>query len=170
MWGYLTLRNQPIAGCRDCGVCSKLHKCVIDDSVNAFREKAAEFDGYVFGTPVYYSGMNGSLKSFMDRVFFSDLWGGKNTFRYKPAAAVVSARRAGCTETYNQLIKYFAHDQMPIVTSTYWNLIYGMTPEQTMEDAEGLRTMQNLGKNMAYLIKCMDAGKQLGIENPNCKK
>ena len=158
--------NKPIAGCIDCGGCAKAGRCIMDDDVNELRELAAGFDGFVFGTPVYYASSNGRLKCFMDRLFFSDLWGGHATFAHKPAAAVVSARRAGSTNAYDELLKYFGHGQMPIVTSTYWNLAFGMKPEQTREDAEGMRTMRNLGRNMAWMLKCIEAGKSVGIEAP----
>lgn len=158
--------NQPLAGCIDCGKCRNLHHCVFDDGVNAFRDKAKVFDGFIFGTPVYYASMNGHMKSFMDRLFFSDLWGGNNTFSHKPTAAVISARRAGTTNTFDELNKYFAHNQMPIVTSTYWNLIFGMTPEEVLSDKEGMHTMQMLGKNMAWILKSIEAGKKSGIELP----
>lgn len=156
--------NKAVHGCMDCGKCAELHQCVQQDNVNEFRELAREYDGYI--SPVYYAGMNGSLKSFMDRVFFSDLWGRRNTFTMKPAASVITARRAGTTAAYDQINKYFAHNQMPIISSTYWNLAYGMKPEQIEADAEGICTMKNLGRNMAYFLKCMEAGKKQGIENP----
>lgn len=158
--------NKAIHGCMDCGKCSELHQCAFQDNVNEFRELAKEYDGYVFGTPVYYAGMNGSLKAFMDRVFFSDLWGQQNTFTLKPTASVITARRAGTTAAYDQINKYFAHCQMPIISSTYWNLAYGMKPEQIEADAEGIFTMENLGRNMAYFLKCMEAGKMQGVQRP----
>lgn len=158
--------NQAIHGCMDCGKCSSLRQCAIQDNVNAFRELAKGFDGYVFGTPVYYAGMNGSLKAFMDRVFFSDLWGRRNTFALKPAASVLTARHAGATSAFDQINKYFTHSQMPVVSSTYWNLAYGMRPEQIEADAEGLTTLENLGRNMAYFLKCIEAGKAQGVERP----
>ena len=155
--------NKPVAGCIDCGGCAKKGGCIVAGDVNAFREKAAGYDGFVFGTPVYYAAMNGRMKCFMDRLFFSDLWGGHGTFERKPAAAVVSARRAGCTNAYDELVKYFGHAQMPIVSSTYWNLAFGMEPEQTRGDAEGMFTMRTLGRNMAWLLKCIEAGRVAGI-------
>ena len=150
--------NKAIHGCMDCGKCSELHQCVLQDNVNEFRELAKDYDGYVFGTPVYYAGMNGSLKAFMDRLFFSDLWGRCSTFTLKPAASIITARRAGTTAAYDQINKYFAHNQMPIISSTYWNLAYGMKPEQIEADAEGIYTMENLGRNMAYFLKCLEVG------------
>lgn len=155
-----------IRGCMDCGKCTELHQCAIHDSVNEFRKLAKEYDGYVFGTPVYYAGMNGSLKAFMGRLFFSDLWGQQNTFTMKPAASVITARRAGTTAAYDQINKYFAHCQMPIISSTYWNLAYGMKPEQVEADFEGIFTMENLGRNMAYFLKCIEAGKIQNVKRP----
>ncbi len=151
----------------DCGQCVKLKECVLKDNINEFRELAKDYDGYIFGTPVYYAGMNGSLKSFMDRVFFSDLWGRRNTFTMKPAASVVTARRAGTLPAFDQMNKYYSHHEMPIISSVYWNLAYGMKPEQIEEDKEGLHTFEVLGRNMAYFLKCMEAGKKLGVERPS---
>ncbi|MCD8013200.1 MAG: flavodoxin family protein [Lachnospiraceae bacterium] len=159
--------NSSIHGCMDCGKCAELRCCVLQDKVNEFREIAKNFDGYIFGTPVYYAGMNGSMKAFMDRLFFSDLWGQRNTFTMKPAASVITARRAGTTAAYDQINKYFAHNQMPIISSTYWNLAYGMKPDQIEKDAEGIYTMENLGRNMAYFLKCVDAGKRQGVPLPS---
>lgn len=161
--------NKAIHGCMDYGKCSELHRCVLQDNVNEFRELARDYDGYMFGTPVYYAVMNGSLKAFMDRLFFSDLWGRCSTFTLKPAASVITARRAGTTAAYDQINKYFAHNQMPIISSTYWNLAYGMKPEQIEADAEGIYTMENLGRNMAYFLKCLEVGKAQGIVRPTDK-
>lgn len=151
--------NRAVQGCMDCGACSRMHRCVIQDRVNEFRELAQGCDRYVFGTPVYYTGMSGSLKAFMDRLFFSDLWGGCHTFTRKPAASVITARRAGTTSAYDQLNKYYGHCQMPIISSTYWNLAYGMQPEEIEADAEGIYTLENLGRNMAWFLRCIEAGR-----------
>ena len=164
---FYWIGNKAIAGCMDCGGCAQLGRCVLDDQVNRFLELAKGHDGYVFGTPVYYAGMNGSLKTFMDRAFFSDLWGRQNIFSLKPAASVITARRAGATAAFDQINKYFTHCQMPIVSSTYWNLAYGMKPEQIEADAEGVFTMENLGRNMAWLLKCIEAGAAHGIRKPS---
>lgn len=150
--------NKAIHGCMDCGKCTELKKRTINDTVNEFREMAKEYDGYVFGTPVYFAGMNASLKAFMDRLFFSDMWGRNQTFTRKPAAAVMTARRGGATATYDQINKYFGLNQMPIVSSVYWNFAYGMKPEQIEADQEGLFTLETLGNNMAWLLKCINAG------------
>ena len=153
---------KPIGGCMGCGSCGKLGKCVFDDVVNEFVEKAKEADGFIFGSPVHYAAASGALTSFMDRAFYS----GKRAFAHKPAAAVVSARRGGNTATYDQINKYFGISEMPIVSSKYWNMVHGNTPEQVMQDEEGLQTMRVLGRNMAYLLKCLECGRKDGIELP----
>ena len=158
--------QNPPSGCKGCWACKKLRKCVIDDGLNEFVEKAASFDGYVFGSPVYYASAAGALVSFMDRLFYS---GGKS-LAYKPAAAVVSCRRAGASTTFDVINKYFTINNMPIVASNYWNEIHGNTAEQALQDLEGLQTMRVLGKNMAWLLKCIEAGKAAGLEPEKEKK
>lgn len=154
------------SGCRGCRACKKLGKCVIDDGVNEFVEKAANFDGFVFGSPVYYASAAGALVSFMDRAFYS---GGRN-FAYKPAAAVVSCRRAGASTTFDVINKYFTINNMPVVGSNYWNEIHGNTAEEAAQDEEGLQTMRVLGNNMAWLLKCIELGKLEGLEPVKEKK
>lgn len=154
------------SGCRGCRACKKLGKCVIDDGVNEFVEKAANFDGFVFGSPVYYASAAGALVSFMDRAFYS---GGRN-FAYKPAAAVVSCRRAGASTTFDVINKYFTINNMPVVGSNYWNEIHGNTAEEAAQDEEGLQTMRVLGNNMAWLLKCIELGKIEGLEPVKEKK
>jgi multimeric flavodoxin WrbA len=160
------LGQHQISGCKGCWACKKTKKCVIDDGVNEFVEKAAEFDGFVFGSPVYYASAAGALVSFLDRVFYS---GGKN-FAYKPGAAVVSCRRAGASTTFDVINKYFTISNMPIVGSNYWNEIHGNTAEEAAQDAEGLQTMRVLGNNMAWLLKCIQLGKEAGVEPEKEKK
>ena len=160
--------NKPIAGCIACKTCSKTGKCVFDDVVNEFVEKAEEF---IFGSPVHYAGATGAITSFMDRVFYSASNGGKiDRFLFKPAATVISARRAGTTATYDQLNKYFGITQMPIISSRYWNMVHGATPEDVRKDEEGMQIMRILGKNMAYYLKCIEAGKEKGINPPEQEK
>lgn len=154
------------SGCRGCRACKKLGKCVIGDGVNEFVEKAANFDGFVFGSPVYYASAAGALVSFMDRAFYS---GGRN-FAYKPAAAVVSCRRAGASTTFDVINKYFTINNMPVVGSNYWNEIHGNTAEEAAQDEEGLQTMRVLGNNMAWLLKCIELGKLEGLEPVKEKK
>ena len=162
---YWLGQNQ-VSGCKGCWACKKVKKCVIDDGVNEFVTKAAEFDGFVFGSPVYYASAAGALVSFMDRVFYS---GGKN-LAFKPAAAVVSCRRAGASTTFDVINKYFTINNMPIVGSNYWNEIHGNTAEEAAQDAEGLQTMRMLGNNMAWLLKCIALGKEAGIAPETEKK
>ena len=154
------LSGKQVFGCKGCWACKKTKQCVIDDCVNEFVAKAAEFDGFVFGSPVYYASASGALVSFMDRVFYS---GGKN-LAYKPAAAVVSCRRAGASTTFDVINKYFTINNMQIVGSNYWNEIHGNTAEEAAQDEEGLQTMRILGNNMAWLLKCLALGKEQGLE------
>ncbi len=159
--------NKPIGGCIACKRCIQTGKCVFDDVVNTCREKAYEADGFVFGTPVHYGAASGNMTAFMDRLFYSELGGNQNkAFYLKPAAAVISARRAGTTATFDQMNKYFTIQEMPIVSSRYWNMVHGAVPEQVEEDLEGLYTMRVLGRNMAYLLKCQEAAKKAGVALP----
>ncbi len=154
------LHGKEISGCRGCWACLKAKKCVFEDGVvNEFVAKAAEFDGFVFGSPVYYASANGGLISFMDRVFYS----GGRSLAFKPAASVVSCRRGGASTTFDVLNKYFTINNMPIVSSNYWNEVHGNTPEEVAQDEEGLQTMRLLGNNMAWLLKCLALGKEAGI-------
>ena len=151
--------------CTGCGACrSTLNgQCIFDDDiVNTLIEKARTADGFIFGTPVYYAHPSGRILSVLDRAFFA---GGKN-FSFKPAAAIASARRAGTTATLDVLNKYFTINQMPIVSSTYWNMVHGRTPADVEQDLEGLQTMRNLAENMAYYLKLIELGKQNGIFPP----
>ena len=158
---------KPIAGCIACKTCAKTGKCVFDDVVNEFVEKAKEADGFIFGSPVHYAGATGAITSFMDRVFYSASSGGKaEYFLYKPAAAISSARRAGTTATYDQLNKYFGINQMPIISSRYWNMVHGNSPEEVVKDEEGMQSMRILARNMAYYLKCIEAGREKGIALP----
>lgn len=163
--------NKPIAGCIACKSCAKNEKCIFDDVVNEFVEKAKDVDGFVFGSPVHYAGATGAITSFMDRVFYSASQAGKaDRFLFKPATTVISARRAGTTATYDQLNKYFGINQMPIISSRYWNMVHGSTPDDVKKDEEGLQIMRILGRNMAYYLKCIEAGKEKGIEIPKQEK
>ena len=153
----------PIGGCTGCGACGKLGRCVMDDAVNPFVKKAAEADAFVFGSPVHYAGASGSITSFLDRAFYSAPEG---TFRLKPAAVVVSARRAGTTAAYEQLVKYPGIAEMPIISSCYWNMVHGSRPEDVQKDEEGLQIMRVLARNMAYFLKCRAAGRAAVIPEP----
>lgn len=151
-------------GCLGCGYCSKNGKCVTDDCVNEALKKLDEVDGIVIGSPVHYAAASGQATSFMDRLFYA---ADKSKLRYKVGAAVTSARRAGTTATLDQLLKYFTITNMPIVSSRYWPMVHGSNPEQVMEDKEGVQIMRILGKNMAWLMKCIQAGREAGIEPPS---
>lgn len=156
----------PLAGCIACKNCVKNKKCIFDDKVNEFLDIATEYDGYVFGTPVHFAAGSGAITSFLDRVFYTDLNSGRQSFYLKPAAAVISARRAGTTATYDQINKYFGLMQMPIVSSQYWNMVHGTTPEEVKQDLEGLQTMRTLGRNMAFFLKCKEIALKNGVELP----
>lgn len=163
---FYWIGNRPIGGCIGCRQCARKKKCVFDDDVNVFTDLAEGFDGFVFGSPVYYAGMNGSLMSFMDRVFYSASARDPHPFRFKPAAAVVSARRAGTTSAIDQIDKYFLHQQMPVIPSRYWNMVHGNTPDEVRQDAEGLQIMRVLGRNMAWFLKLREAGDKAGVPLP----
>ena len=154
--------NKPLADCTACGKCRELGKCVFDDIATEIATRAAEFDGFVFGSPVYYAHPSARLLAVMDRIFYSC----SKNFRFKPAAAVLSARRAGNTSSMDVINKYFSISSMPIVSSNYWNHVFGAQPEEVLEDKEGLATMANIGKNMAWLLKCIELGKQNGLDHP----
>ena len=158
--------NKPFSGCIACKSCIQKNRCVFDDAVNDFLELAGDYDGFIFGTPVHWAGASGAITSFLDRVFYADLNGGGNRFLLKPAAGVMSARRAGTTATWDQVNKYFGLMQMPIITSRYWNMVHGAKPEDVQQDAEGLQTHRVLGRNMSWFLKCKEAGEKAGIQLP----
>lgn len=153
--------NKAVRGCIGCGKCSN-NKCVFDDdTLNAGLEKAKDCDGFIFGSPVHYAAASGSLTSFLDRLFYAG-----NCFAYKPGAAVASCRRGGASSTLDQINKYFTIANMPVVSSQYWNMVHGNTPEEVKQDLEGMQTMRTLGKNMAWLLKSIEAGRKAGIKLP----
>ncbi|MFA5323964.1 MAG: flavodoxin family protein [Smithella sp.] len=155
--------KKPIRGCTACAKCLELGKCVFDDdAVNVVIDKARESDGFIFGSPVHYAGPSGFIKSLLDRCFFS----GSNFFAYKPGAAIVSCRRGGATAAFEQLNKYFTINNMPVVSSQYWNMVHGNTPEEVLRDLEGMQIMRTLGRNMAWLLKSIAAGKKAGVTIP----
>lgn len=155
--------SKPIRGCTACGVCSKIPgKCTFnDDTVNIALEKAKEVDAFIFGSPVHYAAPSGQITSFLDRFFYAG-----NGFAYKPGAVIVSCRRGGSTAAFDQLNKYLTISNMPVVSSQYWNMVHGRTPEEVKQDLEGMQTMRRLGKNMAWLLKSIQAGKEAGVELP----
>ena len=163
----LYLGKKPIGGCIACGYCKKEGKCFMQDGVNELVARADEFDAFVLGSPVYYAGPNSSLTAFLDRLFYStsgDKWAGKL------GASVVSCRRGGATASFDRLNKYFTINNMPIVSSQYWNIVHGFTPEDVRRDEEGLQIMRTLAQNMAWLLNCIEAGKENGIEKPVYEK
>lgn len=159
---------KPISGCIGCMACAKLGRCALDgDRVNEFIELAEKADGFVFGTPTHYAADAGHITSFMHRAFYSDFRGrGGSALRLKPAAAVAVARRAGAVPAFDQLNRMFTICEMPVVSSRYWNIAFGHNAEELMQDAEGLWTLRALARNMAFFLKCIDAGKKLGVTPP----
>ncbi len=156
------LGADPIAGCKGCGSCKKIGKCIIDDQVNEFLSKVDEANGFVFGSPVHFAAASGGLTSFLDRVFYV----GKGKFAGKLGASVVSCRRGGAAAAFDQINKYFTISCMPVVSSQYWNQVHGNTPEEVKQDLEGMQTMRTLGNYMAWLLKCIEAGKDAGVPKP----
>ena len=148
--------HKDIRGCIGCGRCKELKHCVFNDIVNDVASKFAECDGIIVGSPVYYASANGTLISFLDRLFYSS----SADKTMKVGASVVSARRAGTTATFDELNKYFTISEMPIVSSRYWNMVHGNNAEQVNQDLEGLQIMRVLGKNMAFLIKAIKLAKE----------
>ena len=139
---------------------------VFSDRVNEFLDIAKDADGFVFGSPVHYAAAGGAITSFLDRAFYTDLCSGNQIFYLKPAAAVVSARRAGTTATFDQLNKYFTLSEMPVISSRYWNMVHGHTQEEVKKDLEGLQIMRVLGRNMAWFLKCKEEGIKAGVPFP----
>ncbi len=159
--------NKPVRDCIGCRACADKRKCVFtDDFVNDWAEKAKSADGFVFGTPVYYAHPSGRILSIMDRLFYS----AGESFAQKPAAVVASARRGGTTAALDAIVKHLTINQMPVVSSTYWNMVHGNSPDETVKDLEGMQTMRNLAANMAWLIKCIDLGKRSGITPPQAER
>ena len=161
----LQLGKDPVNDCVACAACRKnnLGKCVFDnDVVNVLIEKAKTADGFVFGSPVYFAHPTGRILSVMNRAFFA----GKNEFQFKPAAAIVSARRAGTTASVDVLNKYFTINNMPVVSANYWNMVHGSKPEDIFKDEEGISIMHTIGENMAWHLKSFAAAKAAGIDHP----
>lgn len=159
------LGKGPIRDCIGCGGCNR-NACVFnDDCVNTLIQKAAESDGFVFGSPVYYAHPSGRLLSALDRAFYA----GKPAFAHKPGFAVVSARRAGTTASLDAIQKHFTISEMPVVSSSYWTMVHGNTPAEVLQDAEGLQTMRNAAANLSWLLRCIEAGKKAGILPPQAE-
>lgn len=158
--------GKPVRDCIGCGQCSEQGCVFTDDAVNEFVCKAKEADGFVFGTPVYYAHPSGRILSFLDRAFYS----GSRYFAHKPGASVAVARRGGTSASFDVLNKYFGISQMSVAGSTYWNIAHGRVPGEVTQDEEGMQTMRNLARNMAWMIKCFDAGKKAGIDAPEAER
>ncbi len=154
----------PVRDCIGCRKCAELdNKCVFDDDlVNKIIEKAKQADGFIFGSPVYYAHPSGRILSLLDRVFYAS----SAVFAGKPGACVVSARRAGTTASIDVLNKYLTINRMPVVSARYWNMVHGNSAEEVMQDKEGIQNMRILGKNMAWLLKCIEAGREKDIDMP----
>lgn len=161
--------KDPIAGCTACGYCSRTgeNRCVINDKVNQILEKLETADGLVVGSPVYYASPNGSLISLLDRLFLA---GAQSLMALKPGAAVTSARRAGTTSALEVIQKYFTISQMPVVSSNYWPMVHGSSPQEVAQDKEGLQIMRILGRNMAWMLSCIQAGEKAGVKKPQAEE
>ncbi len=158
--------GKPIRDCIGCDGCKGRGHCIFnDDMVNECIDKAKEADGFIFGTPVYFAHPTGQIQSLLDRMFYA----GGEYFTHKPGAVIASARRGGTTAALDTLSKYFGIRQMPIISSTYWNMVHGSTPDEVRQDREGMQTMRNLGRNMAWFLKCVEAGRQQGIKAPDAE-
>ena len=158
--------SQQIRGCTGCGACYKNGKCVFDDLVNEVGEKLKDADGMIVGSPVYYASPNGTLISFLDRLFYSAHY----DLRMKVGASVVVARRGGCSAAKDVLDKYFTISQMPVASSCYWNMIHGAKPGEAAQDPEGIRTVRTLAKNVSFLIRAIAAEKEAqGLPEPEPK-
>ena len=150
------IEKTDITGCRSCGACAKLGRCVIDDIVNKIAEALKDADGLVIGSPVYYASANGTLISLLDRLFYSN----STDLSMKVGASVAIARRGGCSSTFDELNKYFTISGMPVASSQYWNMVYGQKKGEAVQDAEGLRTVRILAENMTFLMKSIALGKE----------
>lgn len=155
-----------VRDCIGCGQCTESGCIFTEDRVNEFIAKAKEADGFVFGTPVYYAHPSGRIQAFLDRVFYSS----GRAFSFKPGASVAVARRGGTTASFDVLNKYFGISQMPVVGSTYWNNVHGAAQGEAAQDAEGLQTMRNLARNMAWMLKCLETGKEAGVALPETER
>lgn len=157
------LGNGAVRGCIGCGACKKLGKCVFDDDpVNSLAEKAKCADGYIFGAPVHYASPCGAMISALDRLFYS----AGASMKHKPAASVVSARRAGTTASYDVLNKYIGINEMIQVPSSYWNMVHGARAEEVLKDEEGVSVMRSIASNMVWLLKLLQSAKGTGLEKP----
>ena len=149
----IQIGSRPIRGCLGCGKCAKTKRCIFtDDPVNTCVEAASRADGIVVGSPVYYAGPNAAVCALLDRMFYMN----SGLYAYKPAAAVLNCRRGGASAAFDRLNKYFTIASMPVVPSQYWNATHGLTPDEVRRDLEGMQVMRTLGRNMAWLLACID--------------
>lgn len=155
-----------VVGCKACLYCKKHGRCIIDDEVNRVLEDIGDFDGMVLGSPVYFAGPSGQICSFSDRLFYA----GFGVMAGKLAAAVVSCRRGGATAAFDRLNKYFTITNMNVVGSQYWNQVHGNTPEEVLQDVEGMQTMRILARNMAWMIRSRRAAEEAGVEYPELEQ
>lgn len=153
--------KKAISGCTACKGCVEKSYCILPDRVQEIQKRLDEFDAIVIGSPVYFAAPNGSLLAFLNRLFY-----GSSKFAGKLGAAVVSCRRGGASAAFDVLNKYFTISSMHIVSSQYWNQVHGNSPEEVLKDQEGLQTMRTLGENMAWLLKCIEAGRKAGVASP----
>ncbi len=154
--------SAPVGGCIGCGGCAGKGACAFGGPVNQAIELAKTADAIILGSPVHYASAAGSATGFFDRLFYA----GGAALRFKPGAAGASARRAGTTATLDQLNKYFTINNMPLVGSQYWNMVHGSKPEDVLQDAEGMQTLRQLARNMAWLLKSIQAGRAAGLALP----
>ncbi len=152
----IQIGTKDIRGCIACGTCYKNHKCIFNDIVNEVAPKFEEADGLVIASPVYYASANGTLISFLDRLFYSTNF----DKTMKVGASIAVCRRGGASATFDELNKYFTIASMPVVSSQYWNSVHGRKVGEANKDLEGLQTMRTLGRNMAFLIKSIKLGKE----------
>lgn len=154
----INIGNKDVRGCIACNYCMSHGRCVFNDLVNEVAPKFAEADGIVVGTPIYWAGANGQALAFLDRLFYSTITTIDKTM--KVGACVISSRRAGSTSALDEINKYFTMNSMPVASSTYWNEVHGNSPAEVEQDLEGLQTMRNLGRNIAFLVKAISAQRQ----------
>ena len=164
----LHIGTQPVRGCIACRKCAETGRCVFHDDLyeSVYHILQEGIDGIVIGSPTYYAGPNGSLCALLDRLFYS----AGRLMAFKPAAAVAICRRGGASAVFDRLNKYFTINNMPIVSSNYWNQVHGNTVEEVLQDEEGMQTMRMLGENMAWLLKVIDAGRRAGVPDPVYEK
>lgn len=159
--------NDPIGSCKGCQACAKLGKCIFDDKVNDFVELMRNCDALVIGSPVHYAAATGATVAFLDRAFYSSARSPQGSaFANKFGFAIASARRAGTTATLDQLNKYFLITQMPIISGRYWNMVHGNTPDEVVQDLEGMQNLRVLARNMAWHLKCKEIAINSGLELP----